>query len=163
MTDILISIGIPSAYAGDVALFLLMVLAGVTLMFIVKKTKIGAFAFAIYVAYLITETADFDFINTYVIKSSVFLIVAMILHYALFRPAVVIKLGGGNMVRWVKRIAISFTIVGFIASIILGWMPDKVVLEMLSPFGLKVFATSFAKLIWTIAPVATLLVVRKRE
>ena len=51
MTDILISIGIPSAYAGDVALFLLMVLAGVTLMFIVKKTKIGAFAFAVYTSY----------------------------------------------------------------------------------------------------------------
>lgn len=163
MTNFFINIGIPKVYAGDISLLALMVLAGIVLMFIVKKTKIGAFAFAIYVAYLITEMADFDFINTYVIKSSVFLGLAMTLHYTLFRSTVVVKLGGGNMIRWIKRIAISFTIVGFIASIILGWMPDKEVLEILSPFGLKVFTTSFAKLIWAVAPVVILLMVRKRE
>ena len=163
MTNFLIDIGIPKVYAGDIALLLLMLLAGVALMFIVKKTKIGAFAFAIYASYLITEVANFDFINTYVIKSGVFIAIAMILHYTLFKPTVVIKLGGGNISRWIKRIAISFTVIGFMASIILGWMPDKEVLEMLSPFGLKVFTTNFAELIWAVAPVVTLLVVRQKE
>lgn len=163
MTNFLINIGIPRVYAGDIALLLFMLLAGIVLMFIVKKTKIGAFAFAVYAAYLITEAANFDFIDTYTVKSVVFLVIALVLHYALFKPVVTVKLGGGNMVRWVKRIAISFTIVGFTVSIILGWMPDKMVVEMLSPFGLKVFTTGFAKLMWTVAPVAILLVVRKRE
>ena len=45
MTNFLIDIGIPKAYAGDIAILGLMILAGIVLMFIVKKTKIGAFAF----------------------------------------------------------------------------------------------------------------------
>ena len=163
MTNFLINIGIPRAYAGDIALLLLMILAGVALMFIVKKTKIGAFAFAIYTAYLITEVADFDFIDTYMIKTGVFLIISIGLHYVLFKPTVIVKLGGGSMMRWVKRISISFTIVGLMSTIILGWMPDKEVIKMLSPFGLKIFTTSLAQFVWAVAPIAVLIIVRKRE
>jgi len=163
MTDFLIGIGVPKLYAGDIALMLLMVLTGIALMFIVKKTKIGAFAFAVYVAYFITEAAHFEFVDTYLVKSVIFLAVAIILHYSLFKPTVVIKLGGGNLTRWIKRIVISFTIVGFMVTIILGWMPDKEVLKMLSSFGLKVFTTDFAKFIWAVAPIITLFVVKQRE
>jgi hypothetical protein len=163
MTNFLINIGIPKAYAGDIALLLLMILAGVALMFIVKKTKIGAFAFAVYAAYLITEVADFDFIDTYTIKSGVFLIIAIGLHYILFKPTVVVKLGGGSIMRWVKRIAISFTIVGLMATIVLGWIPGKEVVKMLSPFGLKMFTTSLAQFVWAIAPMVVLIIARKRE
>ena len=163
MTNFLISIGIPKVYAGDIALLFLMVLAGIALMFIVKKTKIGAFAYAVYTAYVITEVANFDFIDTYTIKSVIFLSIAIVLHYSLFKPTVVVKLGGSNITRWIKRIVISFTIIGLIATIILGWMPDKEVLKILSPFGLKIFTTDFAKFIWAIAPISTLIVVRARE
>jgi len=163
MTNILIAIGVSKAYAGDIALLLLMILAGIILMFIVKKTKIGAFAFAVYSAYLITEVANFDFIQTHTTKSIVFLITAIVLHYSLFKPTVVIKLSGGNIVRWVKRVGIAFTIIGLMASIILGWIPDKEVVKMLSPFGLKLFTTSFARFIWAIAPVVILLMTRKRD
>lgn len=163
MTNLLIGIGFSKTYAGDISLLLTMLLAGIILMFVVKKTKVGAFAFAIYAAYFITEIANFDFIDTYVIKSIVFLVIALGLHYSLFKPTVTIKLGGGNITRWVKRIIISFTIIGLIASIILGWMPDKEVLTMLSPFGLKIFTTSFAKMAWVVAPLIVLAVVRRRD
>ncbi len=163
MTTFLIDIGIPRAYAGDIALLLLMILAGVALMFIVKKTKIGAFAFAVYTSYFVIETARFEFIDTYIIKSVSFLVTAIVLHYILFKPTVIVKLGGGSMIRWVKRIAISVAIVGLIASIILGWMPNKEVIKMLSPFGLKVFTTNIAQFIWAMAPIVVLMIARKRE
>jgi len=163
MTNFLINIGVSKAYAGDIALLLLMILAGVALMFIVKKTKIGAFAFAVYAAYLITEVANFDFIDTYKTKSIVFLVMAIVLHYSLFKPTVVVKLSGVNLVRWAKRIVVSFTVVGLMASIILGWMPDKEVIKMLSPFGLKMFTTDLAKLLWAIVPIVVLFAMKRRE
>jgi hypothetical protein len=163
MTNFLTNIGISKSSAGDISLLLSMLLAGVMLMFIVKKTKIGAFAFAAYAAYFITEAINFDFVDTYITKTIIFLVIALSLHYALFKPAVVVKLGGGNIARWIKRIIIAFSIVGFMVSIILSWMPNKDVVDLLSPFGLKIFTTELAKLIWAIAPLVTLFIVRKRE
>jgi hypothetical protein len=163
MTNFLIDIGIPKVYAGDISLLVLMILAGIVLMFIVKKTKIGAFAFAVYAAYFIVEIAKFEVINTYTSKSISFLVMAIILHYALFKPTVIVKLGGGSIIRWIKRIAISVAIVGLIVSIILNWMPDGEVSEMLSPFALKIFTTDFSRLIWAISPIIVLFIVKRRD
>ncbi len=163
MTNFLIDIGISKTYAGDISLLLLMIITGVALMFVVKKTKIGAFAFAVYTAYLITEMANFDFIDTYVMKSGLFLTTAIVLHYTLFKSTVIVKLGGVNIIRWIKRVVVSFTVVGLMVSIILGWMPDKEVIKILSPFGLKIFTTSFSKFIWTVAPIVVLLIAKRSD
>ena len=162
MTNFLISMGISRTYAGDISLLLLMILASIALMFIVRKSKVGAFVFAVYVAYLITETLYFNFFDVFINKVVVFLILALVLHYGLFKLIVVVKLGGGNMTRWVKRIIISFVVVGFMASIILNWMPDREVVKLLSPFAMMVFTTSIAKLIWVIIPVVVLFIVKRR-
>ena len=163
MTNFLISIGIPKIYAGDVSLFLLMILAGVILMFLVKKTKLGAFSYAIYASYFITEVMYFDFARSYMTKIWIFLGLAFSLHYLLFKPTVVVKLGGRGIMKWVRRIFIAFLIIGFMVTIILNWMPDKEVLDTLSPFSIKIFTTSAAKLVWAILPLLVLFGIRKKD
>ncbi len=163
MTNFLINIGVPKLYAGDVSLFLMMVLAGVVLMFLVKKTKLGAFAYAVYASYFITEAVYFDFMDKFSTKILVFLGLAFGLHYLLFKPTVVVKLGGRGMMKWVRRIFISFLIIGLMATIILSWMPKKEVLDLLSPFSLKIFTTKSAHLLWTIIPLLALFAIRKKD
>lgn len=163
MINFLISIGVPKLYAGDVALFLFMILASVVLMFVVKKTKLGAFSYAVYASYFITEILYFDFIKGYMMKVWIFLGLAFGLHYLLFKPTVSVKLGGRGIMKWVRRVFVAFLIVGFMATIILNWMPDKEVLKILSPFGIKIFTTSPAKLLWAVLPLVTLFGIRRRD
>ncbi len=163
MTNFLIGIGVPKFYAGDVSLFLMMILAGVVLMFLVKKTKLGAFAYAVYASYFITEVLYFDFMDKFSNKVVVFLALAFGLHYLLFKPTVVVKLGGRKMMKWVRRVFVSFLIVGLMVTIILSWMPKKGVLGLLSPLSLKLFTTNFARLVWAVVPLVVLGVIRKKD
>jgi hypothetical protein len=164
MTNFLIGIGVPKLYAGDVALFLMMILAGIVLIFIAKKTKLGAFSYAIYAAYFLTEVLYFDFVKGYLLKAMIFLGMAFGLHYLLFKPTVVVKLGGKSAVaKWLRRILVAFLIVGFVATIILGWMPAKEVKDLLSPLGRKIFVTDFARLVWAVLPLFVLAVIRKKD
>jgi len=163
MTNFLINFGVPKLYAGDVSLFLVMILAGIALMFLVKKTKLGAFTYAVYSAYFITSVLYFDFAKEYQMKIWIFLGLAFGLHYLLFKPTVVVKLGGRGMMKWVRRIFVSFLIVGFMVTIILNWMPDKEVLKLLSPLSLKLFTTKSAKLLWAILPLIVLFGIRKKD
>ncbi len=163
MTNFLISIGVPKLYAGDVSLFLVMILAGVVLMFLVKKTKLGAFTYAVYASYFITRVLYFDFMDKFSTKILIFLGLAFGLHYLLFKPTVVVKLGGRGIMKWVRRVFVAFLIVGLMATIILSWMPKKEVLDLLSPFSLKVFTTKSAQLLWAIIPLLTLFAIRKKD
>ncbi len=163
MTNFLINVGVPKLYAGDVSLFLTMILAGIVLMFLVKKTKLGAFTYAVYASYFITKALYFDFMDKFSTKILVFLGLAFGLHYLLFKPTVVVKLGGRGMMKWVRRIFIAFLIIGLMATIILSWMPKKEVLDLLSPFSLKIFTTKSAQLLWAIIPLLTLFAIRKKD
>ncbi len=163
MTNFLIGIGVPKLYAGDVSLFLTMILAGIVLMFLVKKTKLGAFTYAVYASYFITETLYFDFMDKFFTKILVFLGLAFGLHYLLFKSTVVVKLGGRGMMKWVRRVFVAFLVVGLMATIILSWMPKKEVLDLLSPFSLKIFTTKPAHLLWAVIPLLTLFAIRKKD
>ncbi len=163
MANFLINIGVPKLYVGDVSLFLVMILVSVGLMFLVKKTKLGAFSYSVYAAYFIVTVIYFDFIDSYVVKMWIFFALVFSLHYLLFKPTVIVKLGGRGMMKWVRRIFISFLIVGFMATIILSWMPDKEVIKLLSPFSIKIFTTSTAKLFWAILPLVALFGIRKKD
>jgi len=163
MINFLIGLGVPKMYAGDISLFLLMILMSVGLIFLVKKTKLGAFSYAIYTAYFITEVLYFDFIKGYMTKVWIFLGLAFGLHYLLFKPTVSVKLGGRGIMKWVRRVFVAFLIVGFMATIILNWMPSKEVKDLLSPLGWKIFVTDFARLVWAVLPLLVLMVIRRKD
>jgi len=163
MTDFFINLGLSKTQAGDATLFLVMLLISVALIFVVKKSKLGAFVYSVYASYSITNILYFDFAKKYTAKIWIFLLLALGLHYFLFKPTVVVKLGSSSTIRWVKRVIIALAVVGFMATIILHWMPDKEVLKMLSPTTLKLFTTKFAKLLWAIAPLVVIAIVRKKE
>jgi len=163
MINFLISLGIPKIYTGDISLFLLMIIVSFGLIFLVKKTKLGAFNYAIYASYFITEVLYFDFIRGYMAKVWIFVGLAFGLHYLLFKPTVSVKLGGRGIMKWVRRVFVAFLIVGFMATIILNWMPSKEVKDLLSPLGWKIFVTDFARLIWAVLPLLVLVIIRKKD
>ncbi len=163
MIDFFVGLGLSRTQAGDLNLFLLMLICSLVLIFLVKKNKVVAFVFSVYVAYFLTRLSYFELTATYIGRITVFLFLAFLLHYALLAPVVSVKLGKGNLLRWLKRIIIALTIVGLMTTIILDWLPTKEVVKLLSPFTLKLFTTKFAKLVWAVLPLLAIALLRKKE
>jgi len=162
MIDFLVKLGIPKAYTGDVGLFLMILLVSVALVFVVRKTKLGAFAYSVYAAYFIVESIDYV-IDGYNLKIWLFLGLTFLVYYLLFRATVVVKLGGRSFEKWFKRVSVSFLIVGLMISIVVDWLPIKEAVRLLPPFWLRLFTENIFRMFWAVAPLLAMMFLRRKE
>ncbi len=165
MVKFLIGIGIPPSSAGDVGLILEIILLGIALLFLAKKTKVGAFGYAIYAGYFVVDKLEniFSFSGA-MMKGGALFLVALVLHHGLFRWTVKVKLGGSGLVRWIKRLVISFSVTGFLFSVVMSWMSPKELNDMsLSDTMSNIFLSDLSGLIWALVPLMVIFILRKRD
>ncbi len=160
--DLLINLGIPKQYAGDVLVVLLYVLASVGVTIFIKKRDLGALLFSLYIAYAIVMETFFEFAQSPTAKA-VILIILIFLLFALIKHYVRMKISGGKVIVWVKTLLIALSIVGLLASIVLQWLPASMLKEFFTAFSSEIFLSKEAQLIWMIVPLVLIFMLKHKQ
>ncbi|MEA1926427.1 MAG: hypothetical protein U9M90_04310 [Patescibacteria group bacterium] len=160
--DLLISLGIPKQYAGDILVALLYILTSIGVTIFIKKRDLGALLFSLYIAYAIVTKTFFKFAQNPTTKA-VILIVSIFLLFALIKHYVRMKISGGKIIVWVKTLLIALSIVGLLASIVLQWLPALMLKEFFTAFSSEVFLSKEAQLIWMIVPLVLIFMLKHKQ
>lgn len=161
MIDLLIQMGVPKQYAGDIWLLILFIAISLALVFIVKKKRLGAFLLSVYISYVI-------FIFSYFLpdSSSTKIIYFGILIFAIFwsmKKFFTFSIGGKKIAVWTQSVILSFLTVGMITSLVFSWLPQKEVQEFFSPFSKQLFTSDIFQLVWVALPLLFLLFLKKNR
>lgn len=162
ITNLLAQIGIPKQYTGDIVVAVLFILLTVVITTLVKKKNLGALMISIYISYALLTKLFFDFVQGPYTKTAIFIVCVAIL-FSLLKKFVKMKIKGQKIAKWVKTSLASLTIVGFLVSIVLQWIPAQIVEEFITPFLETIFMTKEAQLIWIIAPLVMIFLLKNRQ
>ena len=162
ITDLLAQIGIPKQYTGDIIVAVLFILLTIVITTLVKKKNLGALMISIYISYALLTKLFFDFVQGPYAKTAIF-IVCVAIFFSLLKKYVKMKIKGQKIAKWVKTSLASLTIVGFLVSIVLQWIPAQVVEEFITPFSESIFMTKEAQLVWIVAPLVMIFLLKNKQ
>jgi len=157
--DLLIQIGIPKQYAGDLLILALYVITGIIIVFLVKKKNLGAFMMSSYVAYAIFSFSYFIPKNATI--GLLYFAFLVIMVFVLMKKIVAFHIGGGNFSIILKAVLIALLALGMITSLILSWLPPDNLAEFFTPFTKQLFTSDVFRLAWTIVPFLLLAFMKK--
>jgi len=160
--NLLIQLGIPKQYAGDFLVLLLFVIVGIIVTALVKKRNLGALLISIYIAYAIVAKIFYKVAQNPSAKIVIFLALIFLL-FSLLRYYVRIKISGTKIVAGTKTSLTSLAIVGLLASIVLQWFPQSFLDEFFTSSSSVIFLSAQAQLIWMIAPLIVVFLLKHRQ
>lgn len=161
MIDSLVQLGIPKQYAGDIWLLVLFVAISLALVFIVKRKRLGALLFSIYISYVIL-TFSYFLPDSPATKIAYFGILIFLIFLAM-RKFFTFSISGKKIAIWTQSIILSFLTVGMITSLIFSWLPKKEIQEFFSPFSKQLFTSEPFQLAWVVLPLIFLLFIKKNR
>lgn len=162
MIELLVKIGVPKNYAGDIWVLILFLVASFVLVALVKKKNLGALLISVYVAYAIAVKAFFAFLDNQNFKLAFFAMLIFFL-FQLFQRFFKMAIGGGSIAMWSKVVAVSLSIVGLLSSIAMKWLPPETVSEFFSPLFSKLFLSNQAQFVWMTIPLVLIFVLAGRR
>ncbi|MDD3487162.1 MAG: hypothetical protein PHF35_02165 [Candidatus Moranbacteria bacterium] len=161
LTNLISSLGLKGALAGEVSFLVVFLLASFALSFALGKHRILVSLLGVYVAYAILNLADFDFLKDPQMKTLLFLAV-LVSFVMLFSPVIRGRISGSGPSYFLKVTVGTAIVIGFSLSIILGWYSAKETASLILPDVREYFVSGIYKFLWVAAPVAYLGVVRRR-
>ncbi len=162
MIDLLVQMGVPEQRAGDIWLLILFAVASLILIALVKKRNLGSLLISVYVVFAITIKSSFTFLENSNAKVVYFLIIILVV-FSLFKRLFKINITGKKMTVWIKTILFSFAILGLLASIIMTWLPARVVEASFSVFSLQLFLSDGMQLFWMVIPLFLVSIFKYRQ
>lgn len=161
LVDLIIGVGIPRQFAGDVLVGLVYALFTIILIYLVKKENLGAFLVSVYISYAIIAVMFFEFAQSPVVKVLVFVVLLFFL-FSFFKGHIRVRIKGANISMWIKILLLALSVVGLIASVVLQWLPSAMLQEFFIAFSSDIFSSDQARLVWMIIPLALIFVFRSR-
>ena len=162
IANLLVQIGIPKQFTGDVIVAILFILLTIVITTLVKKKNLGALLISIYISYALLTKLFFDFAQDPYVKAIIF-IVCMVIFFSLLKKYVRIKIKGQKISKWIKTSLASLTIVGFLVSIVLQWIPSQIINEFITSYSATIFLTKEAQLVWIIAPLVMIFLLKNKQ
>ncbi len=163
MLDFVISLGVSKQYIGDVLVLLFFLVASLLLVFIAKRQNLGALIAAVYGAYAIQTKMFFVWMDEPETKFIFLLLASACLFFVFKKFFGEVTIGSSLISEWIKTIVVSFTIVGFISSIVMQWYSKSFLGEMFSNVSLDIFHSDEAQLAWMIAPILVIYLLNLRR
>ncbi|MDD3607953.1 MAG: hypothetical protein PHQ20_04140 [Candidatus Moranbacteria bacterium] len=159
LIELLEKIGVSRQYAGDLLVLALYIIAGIVIVFLVKKKNLGAFVMSSYIAYTIFSFSYFIPKNISV-GLGYFILLIMAVFY-LMKRIVAFHLGGSELSIIFKSVLIAVLALGMNTSLILSWLPPENIKEFFTPFSENLFTSDVFRLCWMIIPFLTLAFIKK--
>ncbi len=159
LLDLLVKIGIPKQFVGDIFFLLFFLVAGVILILLVKKKNLGAFSMSAYLAYVIFNFSYF-IPKTATVGIFYFALLLFIV-FILMKKIVAFHIGGGQISIIIKSILIAILTCGMITSFILSWLPKENLAEFFTPFAKRIFTTDTFRFGWAVVPFIFLSFIKK--
>jgi len=147
--------------AGDVSFLIIFLLVSFVISFALGKHRILVSLLGVYAAYVAVAFANFDFLKEPSMKALVFLAI-LVGFVAFFSKIVRGSVSGHGPMLMVKLVAGTAIVIGLSLSIILSWYTPKELADIITPGTRKFFTDGIFRFLWAIAPLAYLVVVRKR-
>lgn len=161
LNNLFSTIGFKGNLGSDVIFLIVFLLVSFAVSFVMGKHRLLVSLLGVYVAYAVTNLAKSDFIkdsNTRVLLFLAVLVGFILLFARIIRASV----SGSGPALIVKMVIGAAIVIGLSLSIILGWYGAKDFENFISPNVRLYFTADLYKFLWAIAPLAYLIVVRKR-
>lgn len=162
LANLLVQVGIPKQFAGDIIVALFFILLTVFITTLIKKKNLGALLISIYISFALLTKLFFDFAQGPYVKIVIF-IICVVVFFSLLKKYVRMKIKGQKISKWVKTSLASLTIVGLLVSIVLQWIPAQFVQEFITSISASVFLTKEAQLVWMIAPLVMIFLLKNKQ
>jgi len=160
--NLLSQIGIPKQFTGDIIIAVLFILATVVITTLVKKRNLGALLISIYISFALLAKLFFDFAQSPYAKIIIFIVLVAVF-FSLLKKDIRIRIKGKKIAMWLKISLTALAIVGFFASIVLQWIPDQIVQDFITEYASAIFMTPQAQLIWMIAPLVVVFLLKNKR
>jgi hypothetical protein len=155
------SIGFKGSLGNDLIFLILFLIASFIVSFFMGKHRILVSLLGVYAAYAVVSLANFDFTKDPSSKSLIFLAV-LVCFVILFSRIIRANVTGHGPILIIKLVIGAAIVIGLSLSIILSWYPAKEFVALVSSNTRIYFTGDIYKFVWGIAPLAYLVVVRKR-
>lgn len=162
LANLLAQIGIPRHYSGDIIVAVLFILLTILITTLVKRKNLGSLLISIYISYALLMKLYFDFMQGPYVKIAIFVVCVSVL-FSLLKKYVRMKLKGQKISKWIKTSLASLTIVGFLVSIVLQWVPDQITKDFITSYSATVFLTKEAQLVWIISPLVMIFLLKNKQ
>ncbi|HBB36465.1 MAG: hypothetical protein UX02_C0002G0129 [Candidatus Moranbacteria bacterium GW2011_GWC1_45_18] len=161
LNNLLSSLGIKSNLAGDVSFLIIFLLVSFVASFALGKHRVLVSLLGVYVAYVVVNFADFDFLKEPSAKVLIFL--AILAGFVLFFSKIIRgSVSGHGPMLMVKLVLGTAIVIGLSLSVILNWYTPKELADIITPATRKFFTDDIWRFAWAVAPLIYLGAVRKR-
>ena len=140
--------------------------------FSLGRTRVIVLLVSIYMALAIANTApylnSFNFStnvnidNWGTLKITTFVGMFVLLFFVLSRSALINSINDDSQGKWWQILLFSFLQIGLLISILLSYLPHNIS-GNLAPLTQNVFASETGRLVWLVAPVLAMMLVKKEE
>jgi hypothetical protein len=159
LIELLEKIGVSRQYAGDLLILALYIIAGIAIVFLVKKKNLGAFVMSSYVAYAIFSFSYFIPKNITISLGYFILLIMTVFHF--MKRIVAFHLGGSELSIIFKSVLLAVLALGMDTSLILSWLPPENIKEFFTPFSKNLFTSDIFRFCWITIPFLTLAFIKK--
>jgi len=161
LNNLVSNLGVKGSLVGDVSFLILFLLVSFVVSFVLGKHRILVSLLGVYAAYAVVSLANFDFTRDPQNKTLFFL--AILIGFIVMFSRIIHSSVSGHGPAFIVKMTIGTAIViGLSLSIILLWYPAKDLANIVTPGAKVYFMDDFYKLLWAIAPLVYLGIVRKR-
>ncbi|HLM83930.1 MAG TPA: hypothetical protein VK254_01815 [Candidatus Bathyarchaeia archaeon] len=161
LNSLVSSLGVKGSLVGDISFLILFLLASFVVSLVLGKHRILVSLLGVYAAYVVVSLANFDLVRDPQTKSLFFLAI-LIAFIVMFSRIIRGSVSGHGPIFYAKLIIGTAIVIGLSLTIIIGWYSAKDLAGIVTPNVRYYFSGDLFRLLWGIAPLVYLGIVRKR-